>query len=146
VKLPGKIVLLILLAALSLAGCSSAKKNSAGGSASSAVASAASAIPSADISAGKAIIAKCIPVNSAASQILFFGNLAKDTQDHPNGSRHELSLCFGIPKDKRPAFEAAVLDAAEKAALQRHVKVKDKVKRFMYVTLPGLILKYKGKS
>jgi hypothetical protein len=144
-KLPGKIALLVLLAALSLTACSSASKNSAGGSASSAVASAASAIPSADISAGKAIIAKCVPVNSASSQILFFSKLLKDTKSHPNGSRHELSLCFGIPVSQRPAFEAAVLDAAEKTALERHVKAKDKVHAFTYVILPGLVLKYKGK-
>jgi hypothetical protein len=86
----------------------------------------------------KAYIAGCIPASSAsATHWLAFGQslLVKD-------GRKKVVSCLAIPKAEQPAFEDALLSAAEK------VKWGSKPSRdtFVTVTFPALAEKYHGKS
>ena len=117
----------VVLAAL-LAACGS---GGSGASSSHTISPSESAAIATAKAAAQDYLSKCVPSDAAHQILLGKSLLTKD-------GRTKFATCLAIPPASRPAFEAAVLAAAEK------VKWTNKAQRhaFITVTLPGLAAKY----
>lgn len=139
----------VLAAFLALAaGCTS--KSADASSAKSAAASVtANPTVAAELDQAKLLVKSCMPGTPLAQvhtiHLVLLSSAAGKNGEEVKAARTKLFDCLGIPESKRDAFKNDAITAAE----QQHPKILSAhpvagVRQYLLITLPQLVLKYKG--
>jgi hypothetical protein len=136
--------LAVSLACAALAACGHAAGN--GQAAAAASSFAANPTTSADVAQAKALVASCLPATPVQQlktlDLVFLHSATGKDGAQVTAARNKLSSCLGIPPAQRPAFENAAITAAEHGHLTKSAGRKT----YAEVTLPALVIRYKGMS
>lgn len=131
---------------LLLTGCNQTGAATASSGAAKASAFATSSAGQFDKNAGQAIVKACTPKTPTA-QLTWLHNMARQNQVGTE-TRQAFGACAGIPPQKTKAFENDVLTQAEAAvktaATSKNVTLKEAGKTYLEVTLPKLVVTYRG--
>jgi len=132
------IMALVIVAVLLTTGCGKSNSSRAGNAA-----SALASVPGADRAAAMVIVRQCTPIGqNGANQLKWATAIMNDTQAHPNGSRHRLWSCAGIPAARQDAAKAALVTDIEHV----HWTRKASRQQFYDVTLPQWVITFRGMS
>lgn len=145
-------VCIAILAAL-VAGCNGSHSGQGAAEASSAKGAVASVTAdptvAAELDQAKRLVKSCFPAapldQARTIHLVFLSSAAGKNGPAVTTAREKLSGCLGIPQGKRGAFENDAIIAAEHQTpkiLSAHPAAG--VERYLEVTLPQLVLKYKG--
>lgn len=137
---------LAIALALTVAACNSSSKSSVKGAAASA---AANPTVAAELVQAKALVKACFPAKPTAQihtvHLVFLSSATGKHGAEVVVAREKLFNCLGVPRDRQDSFKNDAITAAE----HQHPKILSLhplagVQAYLTITLPQLVLKYKG--